>query len=551
MLWKPDRGVGPKPHMPIIVLDVGGAEVQAPLLGQRIGPTRVRTAYGTGDRRLVVQAGPRWIFGLESVLDRLSAQAPQAVAETAPAWVRFDASTLVAAYARLAPPDLDPAGVSEVLGSDWRTARPVLTATAAIEAGGWVGGARLTGVGPFQPLRAVEALPGSLRRVLGAFRPMADTCRLAVDPEDLIRLDVGTRLDPQAAAEFARDLGFDTTLLSGDGSLRIRPGVPFPTITAAIGVQRDGAAVAAGFAKRMGLEMESSPADGPWSPGVWTGVSPIGALAIRWNRDTVAIASGTTAAPRLGPAWSTGDMALRIDGPRTAAVLIPLLTLAGMARDPDVAQAIRLVRPAIPHLPVWDLAVSTTADGFAASERGAPLLMPGLGLLCDIINDTSDPVGETERGMLGARVVALLQDPVKADLIRRLRCPPGTSKGALTLPARLRQCGVAPAELAAVLGLPADIPAERIGFPVQGNSLTLVDPRQPQGHFTYTTRGEPINGWEVPIGNGLSLFFVDFISKGCDVHIGVTSIRPEADPVAGAPATTPGTGVGTVEGGQF
>ncbi|MFM2090362.1 MAG: hypothetical protein RLZZ127_851 [Planctomycetota bacterium] len=537
-LWKPDT----RPRLPVIAVDVGQAGIAAPDLDERIGTARVRTvtAWGAGERRVVVQDGPRWVIGLASALDRLGARAPHTALAEAPAWLRYDATTLVEAYARLAPPGLDPAGVSEVLGPGWRAARPVLTATAAIDAWGWVGAARLTGVGPFQPLRAVEALPADLRRAIGPFRPMADTCRLASDPDDLVRLDLGIRVDPRAAAGWLRDAGFDAALLSGDVSLRMRPGVPFPRLEAALGVRGDGASVAAGIARSMGLQLEPVPAEGPWSASAWTGVTLFGEVSLRWNREAVAIVSGTTAAPRLGPAWSAGDAVLRIDGPRTAAVALPLLAMAGMTRDPDVAEAIRLLRPAIPHLPVWDLTASTTDDGFVAGERGATLLVPGLALLSDIIMDSSDPVGETERGMLSARVEALLTDRAMADLVGRLRCRPGMPRGAVDLPERLRQCRIEPKDLAAVLGLPATTPAEQIGSPIRARTLTFVDPRQPQSHMTYTTDGSPIPGWEIPLGNGLSLLLVEFINSGRDIHIGLTTSRLEQGGFPPRSATTAG-----------
>jgi hypothetical protein len=221
-----------------------------------------------------------------------------------------------------------------------------------------------------------------------------------------------------------------------------------------------------------------------------------------------------------------GDAVLHLDGPRLAPLVAVVAAGLRMTGDSSTVEALDAVARMGRHLPVYRLAYTTTADGFTAEERGAPFLVPGLGFLAGTLLWEADPAAETAAGMGIVRLQRMLPPAPARQALERLAGAHAAAPGALW-PDLLASTGVDPADLARHLGL-SSLTARRIAS--ADLEVHRLDDLWDIMRCTGGSDGDPVPGWEIPLGPEASLYLLDGIripGRRFGVWIGVPSDRSQ------------------------
>lgn len=268
-----------------------------------------------------MQAGGRWACAhpdaLQAGLGRRAGQPPPASVWAQVAWAD--------AFAKLATLDSDrsdPLGLTGWFGAEWRTFKPILTATVATQGDHWRTTTVLDGISKL-PLRpATPAIAGCVphgalaslvlgsepARVAAMFKPF-------IDPQ---------MLRPLAAAGVQPERLLDW--LSGDAAVVVQAQAPIPAFTLVLGLRPDAAQAVRqtidGLAGRCGLA--ASPATG--AIAAWGGATPAGMLQIQLAADRLVVSTGEAGAFLSPPARRISEaVVIDIDLPTLARSYLPML----------------------------------------------------------------------------------------------------------------------------------------------------------------------------------------------------------------------------------
>ena len=335
-----------------------------------------------------------------------------------PAWCRADFGPLLKAYAAEDTHHSDPAQIGEYLGSDWHVLAPLFESWIDVEDGVSVSTVRLsraTGLSPLT-IAPIMAIGGNFAK--GTPWPPFRVTHRHPDPKLILARPAKALLWGAMGLERTHLVqafgpwlqqslpGSEALLpkLSGDVSVVVMPGAPFPTATVILGLAGalDPSALA-GIATA--FELTAAPAKPP-AVAAWQGFSPIGPVSAQVFADRLMLTIGNGSAPDLQPGPSVAaDLLLAADLPGIITQLGPLVSIAAQSLPVDLHELLNS-RVLAEHLATWELSWSVTEDGFLVHERGFPALAMLGSMSCAVIQATSDPVEESrnDRAALAVQV---------------------------------------------------------------------------------------------------------------------------------------------------
>jgi RNA polymerase sigma factor (sigma-70 family) len=424
---------------------------------------------------------------------KASQQAKPAIVVQVPAHpvaMQADFGGVIARYAQLDTDRSDPCQVGSFLGPDWRNFRPILTAEAWLAADGWHTSSDLRRFMPMSPIiLPVEDAFMRLFRSLGQLRPVAPGIRLPRLAGDLLRVDVGCAGDLKAAGAILDGrLGRLLAGLSGDLSLRLRPGAPFPGIDCAIGLKpgSDAARWLQDAVAAAGLTGTSAP-DGTLI------VTPAGVITATATPGLVRLRMAVAEAAPVPPGAPPVGFDVEADVDRLAQVVLPIAALMGWSQDPLFREAATHADALAAHLGTYELHWRSTADGFHADERGLPLLpclaawsAANYAWLADPDRETADAQEVMQYQQLAERHGAAIA------VLRRLTC----KQEDRTWTDLLDRAGVAPEVLAKALGRPGETPWRTIA----SQRWQARDADQPRTQWIFSHDKGRFQLFVVPLG---------------------------------------------------